>query len=106
MRVLIIGSLSGELGQAGRIAMARGARLDQADDSAAALARLRADARTDLVLCDIRHDVGALVRALAAERIAVPVVACGTGDDPEAAVRAIRDGAREFLSLPPDPDLI
>jgi two-component system, response regulator FlrC len=106
MRVLIIGSLSGELGQAGRIAMARGARLDQADDSAAALARLRADARTDLVLCDIRHDVGALVRALAAERIAVPVVACGTGDDPEAAVRAIRDGAREFLSLPPDPGLI
>jgi two-component system, response regulator FlrC len=106
MRVLIIGSLSGELGQAGRIAMARGARLDQADDAAGALARLRADARTDLVLCDIRHDVGALVRALAAERIAAPVVACGTGDDPEAAVRAIRDGAREFLSLPPDPDLI
>jgi DNA-binding NtrC family response regulator len=50
--------------------------------------------------------VGVLVRALAAERIAVPVVACGTGDDPEAAVRAIRDGAREFLSLPPNPDLI
>ncbi len=106
MRVLIIGCLSGELGQAGRIAMARGAKLDQADDAAAALARLRADARTDLVLCDIRHDVGALVRALGAERIAVPVVACGTGDDPDAAVRAIRDGAREFLSLPPDPDLI
>ncbi len=58
------------------------------------------------MLCDVRHDVGALVRALAAERIAAPVVACGTGDDPEAAVRAIRDGAREFLSLPPDPDLI
>ena len=106
MRVLIIGSLAGELGQAGRIAMARGARLDQADDIAAALARLRGDARIDVVLCDLAHDVGALVRALAAERMAVPVVACGTGDDPEAAVRAIRDGAREFLPLPPDPDLI
>ncbi len=47
MRVLIIGSLSGELGQAGRIAMARGAKLDQADDITGALARLRADARTD-----------------------------------------------------------
>ena len=45
-------------------------------------------------------------RALAAERMAVPVVACGTGDDAEAAARAIRDGAREFLPLPPDPDLI
>ncbi len=106
MRVLIIGSLAGELGQAGRIAMARGARLDQADDIAAALARLRGDARIDVVLCDLAHDVGALVRALAGERMSVPVVACGTGDDPEAAVRAIRDGAREFLPLPPDPDLI
>ena len=30
MRVLIIGSLAGELGQAARIAIARGAKLDQA----------------------------------------------------------------------------
>jgi len=106
MRVLIIGSLSGELGQAGRIAIARGAKLDHADDAAEALSHLRADARIDLVLCDVACEVGAVVRALAAERISVPVVACGTGDDPDAAVRAIRDGAREFLPLPPDPDLI
>jgi DNA-binding NtrC family response regulator len=106
MRVLIIGSLAGELGQAARIAIARGAKLDQADDAEAALARLRADARVDLVLCDVVHDVGAVVRAIAAERMAVPVVACGTGDDAEAAARSIRDGAREFLPLPPDPDLI
>jgi two-component system, response regulator FlrC len=106
MRVLIIGSLAGELGQAARIAIARGAKLDQADNADTALAHLRADARVDLVLCDLAHDVGAVVRALAAERIAVPVVACGTTRDPEAALRAIRDGAREFLPLPPDPDLI
>ena len=106
MRVLIIGSLAGELGQAARIAIARGAKLDQADDADTALAHLRADARVDLVLCDLAHDVGAVVRALAAERIAVPVVACGTTRDPEAALRAIRDGAREFLPLPPDPALI
>ena len=106
MRVLIIGSLAGELGQAARIAIARGAKLDQADDADQALARLRDDARVDLVLCDVVHDVGAVVRALAAERMAVPVVACGTGDDADAAARAIREGAREFLPLPPDPDLI
>ena len=106
MRVLIIGSLAGELGQAGRLAIARGAKLDQADDAETALTHLRADARVDLVLCDLAHDVGAVVRALAAERMAVPVVACGTTRDPEAALRAIRAGAREFLPLPPDPDLI
>ena len=106
MRVLIIGSLAGELGQAARLAIARGAKLDQADDADMALPRLRADARVDLVLCDITRGVGAVVRALAAERMAVPVVACGTGGDAEAAAQAIRDGAREFLPLPPDPDLI
>ena len=106
MKVLIIGSLAGDLGQAARIAIARGAKLDHADDADRAMPRLRADARLDLVLCDLSHDVGAVVRALAAERINVPVVACGTNDDPDAAVRAIQAGAREFLPLPPDPDLI
>src|SRR3978361_2386955 len=108
MRVLIIGSLAGELGQAGRIAMARGAKLDQADDVKSALAQLRGNARIDVVLCDLAHDVGALGRDRAAERRGglVPVVAGGPGDDPDAAVQAIRDGAREFLPLPPDPDLI
>ena len=106
MKVLIIGSLAGDLGQAARIAIGRGAKLDQADNAESALIRLRSDAHIDLVLCDISHDIGAVVAALAAERIAVPVVACGTGDDPEAAVRAIQAGAREFLPLPPDPDLI
>ncbi len=106
MKVLIVGSLAGDLGQAARIAIGRGAKLDQADTVEAALVRLRADAHADLVLCDLAHDVGGLVAALAAERIAVPVVACGTGDDPDAAVRAIQAGAREFLPLPPDPDLI
>ncbi len=106
MRILIIGSLSGELGKAARLAMARGAKLDQAADIQSGLARLRADGRIDVVLCDLAEDVGGLVRALAAERIVVPVVACGDESDPDAAAQAIRDGAREFLPLPPDPDMI
>ena len=67
MRVLIIGSLGGELGHAASLAAARGAKLEQADDAATALARLRADARVDLVLVELPHDVGALVRAMAAD---------------------------------------
>ena len=106
MRILIIGSLAGELGQAARMAMARGAKLIQAADTQAGLARLRGDGGVDIVLCELEHDIGTLVRAIAAERMAVPVVACGTDDDPDAAVRAIRAGAREFLPLPLDPDLI
>lgn len=106
MRVLIIGSLAGELGQAGRIAIARGAKLDHSDAIADALARLRANAAVDLVLCDLHHDLRGLVRSMTAERILVPVVACGAGDDAEAAAQAIMDGAREYLPLPPDPELI
>jgi DNA-binding NtrC family response regulator len=43
---------------------------------------------------------------MAAERIATPVIACGRTSDADAAVRAIRAGARDFLPLPPDADLI
>jgi DNA-binding NtrC family response regulator len=106
MRVLIVGSLARELGQAAQMAMARGAKLVQADDVEAALSRMRGDGRVDLILCDIGQDLARLVRGLASERIVVPVIACGLPDDAAAAARAIRDGAREFLPLPPDADLI
>ncbi len=104
-RVLVIGSLEAELGTAARIAAARGARIATAEGAAAGLARLRADG-ADLVLCDVQHDVGWLVAQLVAERIACPVIACGWPNDADAAVRAIRAGAKDFLPLPPDADLI
>ncbi|MCQ8279935.1 sigma-54 dependent transcriptional regulator [Acetobacteraceae bacterium KSS8] len=106
MRVLIVGSLGGELGRAAQIATARGAELDQVDDVQGCLSRLRRDARVNLVLCELGQPIGELVRGLGRERIAVPVVACGQETDPEAAVQAVRDGAQDFLPLPPDPELI
>jgi DNA-binding NtrC family response regulator len=104
-RLLIIGSLEGELGAAARVAIARGARLAHAEGVAAGLVRLRAEG-ADLALVDLRHDVAWLVQAMAAERIACPVVCCGRVEDADAAVRAIEAGARDFLPLPPDADLI
>jgi DNA-binding NtrC family response regulator len=104
-RVLVIGSLEAELGTAARIAAARGARITTAEGAAAGLARLRAEG-ADLVLCDVAHDVAWLVAQLVAERIACPVIACGRPNDADAAVRAIRGGAKDFLPLPPDADLI
>jgi DNA-binding NtrC family response regulator len=106
MRLLLVGSLSGELAHAARLATTRGARVSQADDVPGALAFLRANPAQDLVLCDISRGIPALVKALAAERIAISVVACSTSLNAEAAAQSIRDGAREFLPLPPDPDLI
>ncbi|TCZ57982.1 sigma-54-dependent transcriptional regulator [Roseicella aquatilis] len=104
-RVLIIGSLSGELARAARIVQTQGAAVAQCDGPATGLERLRA-AGADLVLCEVCHDIAWLVRAMAAERIACPVVACGGETNADGAVRAIRAGAREYLPLPPDPELI
>jgi len=104
-RLLIIGALAGELGQAARLAQGRGARLLQAEGAMAGLELLRGQG-ADLVFCDVAHDVAWLVQTLIEERIATPVIACGRTADAEAALRAIRAGARDFLPLPPDAELI
>jgi DNA-binding NtrC family response regulator len=106
MRLLIIGSLSGQIGAATKIAMDRGAKVTLAPDTEKALNDLRNGRGADLIMADAALDIGALVRALAAERICTPVVACGIGTDARRAVDAIRAGAKEYLPLPPDPELI
>lgn len=106
MRLLIIGSLGGQIGAASQIAMRRGAKVTQADDVDGALSLLRSGAGADLVMIDVTLDVHAFISSLDAERIAVPVVACGVSTDTRAAVAAIRAGAKEYVPLPPDPDLI
>ena len=106
MRLLIVGGLQGQIGAATKIAMERGAKVTHAADIEQALASLRGGAGADLVFCDVLLDIGALVRGLAAERICTPVVACGIGTDTRRAVDAIRAGAKEYLPLPADPELI
>src|SRR3972149_3354515 len=106
MRLLIIGSLKGHFGAASKIAMARGAKVMQVDDIDSGLNALRSGHGADLVMIDVSLDVRRLNDSLRAERISVPVVACGIGNDTAAAVGAIRAGAKEYLPLPPDPQLI
>src|SRR6476659_5074510 len=70
MRLLIVGTLKGQLTTATKIAMDNGA--------------------------SVTH----------AEHIHVPIVACGISNDARAAVAAIPAGAKEYIPLPPDPELI
>ncbi len=86
--------------------MSRGAEVTHADDVEGALATLRSGDGADLVMIDIKQDVAALTTALKAERINLPVVACGIGTDTQAAVRAIKAGAKEYIPLPPSAELI
>jgi two-component system, response regulator FlrC len=105
MRLLMIGQLSGQLSTASRIAMQRGALVTHAETIAQAMLVLRSKG-ADLVMIDVVLDVRELVSHLDNERIRTPVVACGIGTDARSAVLAIQAGAREYIPLPPDPELI
>ena len=106
MRLLIVGSLDGHIVTAGKIALARGAKVAHVDDINAALNALRSGQGADLLLFDVKLDIGSMIEQLKSERINLPVVACGIGTNAEIAVRAIRAGAKEYIPLPPDPELI
>ena len=103
MRLLIIGSLEGHITQASQIAIARGAKVTQVDDIERGLNLIRSGHGAELVMVDIALDIAVLVGSLASERINVPVVACGLHNDAEAAVAAIKAGAKEYIPLPPIP---
>lgn len=106
MRLMIIGALEGQLSQATKLAMDGGAKVAHADNIEVALASLRAGRGADLLLADVMADIPGLLAALEAERIHIPVVACGTESNAAAAVNAIRAGAKEYIPLPPDAELI
>jgi two-component system response regulator FlrC len=106
MRLLIVGESSPELDKASALAVARGAEVRRVRDSETALRCLREGQGAELLLIDVRQDIRLLVDQMAAERIHLPIVAYGINAEPRLAVAAIRAGAREFLPLPPDPDLI
>jgi DNA-binding NtrC family response regulator len=105
MRLLIIGTLKGQLTAATKIAIDRGANVTHATDIEQALAVLRTRG-ADLIMIDVGLEIRDLVEKLAAEHMHVPVVACGVDNDARAAVAAIHAGAKEYLPLPPDPELI
>jgi two-component system response regulator FlrC len=106
MRLLIIGALEGQLSEATKMAMNGGAKVAHAPSVEIALAALRAGRGADLLLVDVVMDIAGLIAGLEAERIAIPVVACGVEANAAAAVNAIRAGAKEYIPLPPDAELI
>ena len=106
MRLLIVGTLKGQLTSATKLAMDKGASVTHADSVDQALSVLRSGRGADLLMVDVALDIRDLVHRLEAERIAVPIVACGISNDARAAVAAIHAGAKEYIPLPPDPELI
>jgi DNA-binding NtrC family response regulator len=106
MRLLVVGRLNGMLSSAVKMAMSTGAKVAHVETCEAATHALRAGQGADLLLVDYELDIAGLIAANEAERIRVPVVACGVGADSQKAAAAIRAGAKEFIPLPPEIELI
>ena len=106
MRLLIVGTLNGQLSTATKMAMSKGAKVTHTETVDQAIETLRAGRGADLMMVDVAADISSLIPRLQAEHICVPVVACGVETDARAAVNAIRAGAKEYSPLPPDAELI
>src|SRR5690606_18564941 len=106
MRLLVVGKLNGQLASAVKMAMSAGAKVSHVETTEAATHALRAGQGAELRMVDYDRDIAGLIKANEAERIHVPVVACGVAADADRAAAAIRAGAKEFIPLPPEAQLI
>lgn len=106
MRLLVVGRLSGQLASAVKMAMAHGAKVNHVERADQATEQLRRGQGADLLMVDYQLDIAALIAANEAERITVPVVAFGVDADAREAAAAIKAGAKEFIPLPPDAEMI
>ena len=106
MRLMIIGQLEGYISQAGKIALQKGAKVVHCEDTEQAIGALLNGKGADLVMIDVKQKIGEFVERLTLERIHVPVIACGIGTDARSAVKAIQQGAKEYVPLPPDAEMI
>lgn len=106
MRLMIVGRLEGHISEAGKIAIQKGAKVIHCEDTDQAIGALLNGKGADLVMVDVKQKIKEFVERLEIERIHMPVIACGVNTDARAAVKAIQDGAKEYVPLPPDADLI
>ncbi|MDP3372388.1 MAG: sigma-54 dependent transcriptional regulator [Candidatus Paracaedibacteraceae bacterium] len=106
MRILIIGSLQGHATTIAHIAIKKGTKVTQALTLDEGLSALRSSQGINLIFLDILLNAPHFLKTITNEFLFPPVVACGVNVNPERIKEAIEAGAKEFLPLPPDPELI
>ena len=105
MRLLIVGDLGGQLGAASQMAIKAGASVTHVPEADNGLEVLRSKG-ADLLMLEVSLDIKGMIAQIRSEHIAVPVIACGIGKNADLAVAAIKAGAKEYLPLPPNAELI
>ena len=105
IRMILVGAPGSEFRRAAELARDAGADVAMADTPAQALDLLRAGGG-DMVMIDVEADIAGFMASIRAERFTIPVLACGIQASAERAVAAIRAGARDYVPLPPQRELI
>lgn len=105
MLVLLIGELNKDINLAIDIAKQQGAKLVSFQELDKSLEFIM-NSQVDIILIDVKYDIKTLVSSLKREKIILPIVAYGIDASPSEAVLAIKQGAKEFITMPPDKDLI
>lgn len=105
VRMLLVGEEGSEFRLATEMARDNGALVAIVGSVDEAIDRLRA-VGGDLVLIDVGLDVRRLVERLRARKITASVLACGIDAPASAAVSAIHAGARDYVPLPPEREII
>ncbi|MBO0752402.1 MAG: hypothetical protein J2P53_09835 [Bradyrhizobiaceae bacterium] len=111
MRLMVVGNPDGRLTAAARLASGKGVPVQHAERIETALSMLRpgpgrSRAVADILIVDVAIDIRRLAGGIAAAGFAVPIVACGAEDDARTAVAAVHAGAREYIPLPPETEVI
>jgi DNA-binding NtrC family response regulator len=106
MRILTVGRLDSRLTAASKLAVDKGASVVHAAGIAETLAVLREGYNANLLVVDVAIGIPELVRGLEAEHIHAPIVTCGTAADAHATADAIHNGAKGYIPLATDPELI
>lgn len=103
---MIVGDFGVQLSKACQIVSQTGAKVFTCVDSESALHALRNGKSCDLIMIDVEQNIKTFIDNLKSERIYATVVACGIEVNKEKAVDAIKAGAKEYIPMPPDKDLI
>lgn len=105
VRLLLVGPRQGEFLLAAEMAREQGADVEIADNLSAAIEEIKAG-RRNAAMIDVSLDAPRFIRELREADLAAPVIACGIDALAVDAVAAIRAGARDYVPLPPERELI
>lgn len=106
MHLLIVGESNSAIISASDLAIKQGAAVSIVTNITQALEHARQGKGSDIILADAKFEIKLLKNNLILEKINAPIIAYGINASPKEAVRSIKDGAKEFLNLPADQDII